>query len=105
MNNHFCIKIKGKNYPLRMTMGALLRFKHQTGYDVSELKDNDIEGLITLLWCCIASASKADGIPFELNIEDMADCLSIDDIQQATNKLYVPTEKKTTKTNNKNNSL
>ena len=67
------ISIKGKEYPCRITMGALLRFKRETGKDASELGETDVADLITLLWCCVASASKADGVEFGLGLMDFAD--------------------------------
>ncbi len=72
------ITINGKRYPCRVTMGALLRFKRETGKDASELGQTDVADLITLLWCCVASASKADGVEFGLGLMDFADLLSPD---------------------------
>jgi hypothetical protein len=72
------ITINGKQYPCRVTMGALLRFKRETGKDASELGQTDVADLITLLWCCVASASKADGVEFSLELMDFADRLEPD---------------------------
>ena len=72
------IEINGKTYPCRVTMGALLRFKRETGKDASELDERDASGLITFLWCCMASASKADGVEFSLSLMDFADRLEPD---------------------------
>lgn len=72
------IEINGKQYPCRVTMGALLRFKRETGRDVSQTGQNDVEALITLLWCCVVSASKADGVEFGMSLMDFADLLSLD---------------------------
>ena len=72
------IEINGKVFPCRVTMGALLRFKRETGRDVSQTGQNDVEALITLLWCCVVSASKADGVEFGMGLMDFADLLSPD---------------------------
>lgn len=72
------ITINGKTYPCRVTMGALLRFKRETGHDISQIGETDVEALITLLWCCVASASKADGVEFGMSLMDFADLLSSD---------------------------
>jgi len=72
------IIINGTEYPVRMTMGALLRFKQQTGKDVSECKD--VADMIILLWCMIASACAADNIPFTLSLEKFADSCSPEDL-------------------------
>lgn len=69
------ITINGQDYPFRMTMGALLRFKRETGKDVSEVKTSDVADLVVLLWCCVASSCKADGVPFTYTLEDFADAL------------------------------
>lgn len=69
------ITINGKQYPCRVTMGAMLRFKRETGKDASQIGHDDVSDLITLLWCCIASASKADGVEFDLGLLDFADRL------------------------------
>ncbi len=70
------IEIKGKQYPCRVTMGAMLRFKRETGRDVSQVDSSDVSDLVTLLWCCIASASKADGVEFGMSLMDFADSIA-----------------------------
>lgn len=69
------IQINGKEYPVRMTMGALLRFKRETGKDVSEVKSTDVADMVILMWCCVASACKADGVDFSLSLDEFADSL------------------------------
>lgn len=69
------ITINGKTYPCRVTMGALLRFKNETGKDVSELSETDVADLLTLLWCCTASACAADHVSFGMGLMDFADAL------------------------------
>ena len=61
-------------------MGAMLRFKRETGKEVTEIKE-DISDLCTYLWCCVASASKHDGLDFNLSLMDFADSISPDDVQ------------------------
>lgn len=69
------ILIQGQAFPCRVTMGAMLRFKRLTGKDVSALNDGDIEDLLTLLYCCVVSACKADGKDFSMDLESFADAL------------------------------
>lgn len=69
------IEINGKQYPCRVTMGAMLRFKRETGHDVSQMDSTDVAELVILLWCCIVSASKADGVEFGMELMDFADQL------------------------------
>ena len=63
-------------------MGAMVRFKNETGRDVSALKEGDIADLIVLLWCCIKSACNADGVAFEEPIDLFADTLDSDVLQE-----------------------
>ena len=72
--------IGGREYPCRVTMGAMLRFKRATGKDVSRMNGEDMEELMVFVHSCVASACKADGVPFELGVEDMADCLTAEDV-------------------------
>ena len=69
------ITINGKAYPCRQTMGAMLRFKQETGKEVTEL-GNSFSDLCVFLWCCIVSACKHDGIEFNLSLMDFADSVS-----------------------------
>ena len=45
------IRIAGKDYPCRMTMGAMLRFKQQMGYEVTAVNGESFTDNLTLLWC------------------------------------------------------
>ena len=71
------IKIRGKEYPCRQTMGAILRYKRKTGQDISTLDPSDTSGMVILLWCCVTSASKADGVEFNMELEEFADCCEV----------------------------
>lgn len=62
-------------------MGALLRFKHLTGMEVSELKDSDVEGVLMFVYCCVASACNADGVELGMDAETFADCLEPGELQ------------------------
>ena len=78
------IVIAGKEYPCRVTMGALLRFKRATGHDVSEMDYEDMEELMVFVHSCVTSACKADGVEFGLDVMDLADQLEPD----ALNSFY-----------------
>ena len=70
------ITINGKAYPCRQTMGAMLRFKMETGKEVSDIS-NDVTDMCTYLFCCIASACKHDGVEFGFSLMDFADCVTM----------------------------
>lgn len=76
------ITINGKELPCRITMGAMLRFRNMTGHDVSVMKNDDISELVTFLYCCVASACNADQRPFNYTLEDFADRIDPDVIQE-----------------------
>ncbi len=78
---------KGRELPCRMTMGAMVRFKRESGRDVSAVQNGDISDLILLLWCCICSACNADGITFEEPFEMFADSLDAGTLQQFVESL------------------
>ena len=71
------IEINGKHYPCHMTMGALLRFKQETGHDIGQSK-NDEGDMVTLLWCCIKSACAAQKIAFDYSLQEFADSCGIE---------------------------
>jgi len=74
------VNINGKEYPCRPTMGAMLRFKKETGKEVTELTNGSFSDLCTYLYCCVASASAADKVPFDLSLMEFADALSPEDM-------------------------
>lgn len=73
------VTINGTEYPIRMTMGALLRFKQETGKELNEA--NGITDNATLIWCCIKSACKCEGKNFDMSLMDFADNVDGQDIQ------------------------
>lgn len=76
------IQVGDRTYPFRMTLGAMLRFKRATGKDLAreELDDGDLEEVAQLLYACLASASVADKVPFNLSFEEFCDNLSAEDM-------------------------
>lgn len=70
------VTINGVAYPCRPTMGAMLRFKKETGKEVTEITSNSLTDLCTYLYCCVASASAADGVDFKMSLMDFADALN-----------------------------
>lgn len=75
------ITVYGKEYPMRITMGAMRRFKRETGKDISQT-GSDIDLLATFMWCCVASACNADGVPFDMDADKFADGLNLEDFNQ-----------------------
>ena len=69
------IKIGTHTVPCRITMGALLRYKRETGKDASQMAASDVEAMLMLMYCCCKSASKADGEAFDMDFELFCDSL------------------------------
>lgn len=74
------IKINGEAYPCRPTMGAMLRFKQETGKEITEIDPTSFTDLCTYLWCCVASAAKREGKKFEMSLMDFADSIMPEDM-------------------------
>lgn len=66
---------------MRITMGAMRRFKRETGKDISQT-GSDIDLLGTFMWCCVASACNADGVPFDMDADKFADGLDLEAFTQ-----------------------
>lgn len=74
------VSVNGKAYPCRQTMGAALRFKRETGREVTDIDSGSLSDMCTYLWCCVVSASKHDGLDFGLSLLDFADSIAPGDI-------------------------
>lgn len=92
MKKKMFINVGGRSLPMRVTMGAMLRFKRATGHDVKNLRSDDIEEVITFIWCCVVSACKADGLPDIPDLETFADAIGPDDLQEMYGALGVDAE-------------
>lgn len=71
MVNH--INYDGRSLPCRQTMGAMLRFKQETGREASEMNEQSMTDIMTFLYCCVQSACNADKIDFSDSLMDFAD--------------------------------
>ena len=72
----------GKEYPARLTMGAMLQFKRETGKEVDEAQG--VSDMITLMWCCTKSACAADGVEFGYGLQEFADRMSASAVDEFT---------------------
>lgn len=78
------VALYGKEYPNRVTMGAMIDFKRDTGKDVNEI-GNDVEMLTQFMFCCIRSACRADKIDFSLTFEEFADGIDLSEFTSFQN--------------------
>lgn len=72
------IKVNGKDYPCYETCGAALRFKQETGHDVSEMKDST--DMVTFLYCRTKSACVREHIDFDMSLQEFADNVLVEDL-------------------------
>lgn len=63
-------------------MGAMLRFKNETGREITEIDPTSFSDLCTFLWCCVASAAKREGKEFNLPLMDFADAINPEDMAE-----------------------
>lgn len=76
------ININGVAYPCSPTMGAMLRFKQETGREITEINAASFNDLCTFLWCCIVSAAKREGKEFKMSLMDFADNITPEDMTE-----------------------
>lgn len=81
------VTVNGVAYPCRPTMGAMLRFKKETGKEVTDIREDSFTDLCTYLYCCVVSACAADKIEFGYSLIDFADALSPEDMASWTEQL------------------
>ncbi|MDE5989095.1 MAG: hypothetical protein K2H17_06830 [Duncaniella sp.] len=86
------IKINGTAYPCGPTMGAMLRFKQETGREITEIDPRSFSDLCTYLWCCVVSAAKREGKSFDMSLMDFADSLSPEDMAEWNNAIVSDSE-------------
>ncbi len=73
----------GRTLPARMSMGALRRFRRETGQDFLKLQTEgevSAEALAVLLWCCISAQSRVDGVEFNVSCDDFLDRVTPDEV-------------------------
>ncbi|MBD5262248.1 MAG: hypothetical protein HDS38_08990 [Bacteroides sp.] len=89
--NQIEIIVNGEAYPCRPSMGAMLRFKQETGKEITEIDPSSFTDLCTYLWCCVVSASKREGREFGMSLMDFADSIMPEDMTAWGNSIMSPT--------------
>ena len=75
------ITINGKEYPFRLTIGAMVQYKGLTDEDFSQFKGDDMLKLGTIIFCGLESACRAEGVHFPF--EDVYALMDYIDVQEA----------------------
>lgn len=79
------VTINGKTYIVRLTVGALKRFKEQTGSELDQV--NSVEKIIGLLFHCLSPEVPSDRLPWNSADELMED-VELADIPAISNALF-----------------
>lgn len=75
------ITIKGVEYPFRITIGAMVAYKRETGEDITSFDGHDMEKFGFILFYSLRSASRACSIDFPFaSAEELLDYI---DMQEA----------------------
>ena len=69
------VTINGVAYPCRPTMGAMTRFKEETGREITEISATSVSDMCVFLYCCVASACAADKVDFNFTFREFADLI------------------------------
>lgn len=81
-----------------MTMGAMLRFKRETGKDITAIT-GEVSDMCVLLYCCLVSACNADKVELNMSLDDFADSISPDDLNAWQEALNLTSKTETTEEN------
>lgn len=75
------IMVGGTEHDAVLTMGTLVRFRDKAGYDfLKEPGRMDAVGLAIMAWAGIATAAKRDGKEFDTSWEELADSMTIPEV-------------------------
>lgn len=74
MNGTLHIEIDGITYPVKVTLGAMLLFKEETGIEADKM--NGLTHSLKWLWCCTKSASSRSENPLKMSCQEFLDCLT-----------------------------
>ena len=75
------IMIQGTQYPFRLTIGAMMRYKELTGEDFSQFKGDDMQKVAVIIQCGIRSACRAEGVPVpQVSLEELMDYIDLEQV-------------------------
>lgn len=77
MDKTVTITMRGREYPVRVTMGAMVMYRRETGEDPATLQDNqDLIRLLQWMYFCMKSACRADDVEFGFSFDEFCDQLT-----------------------------
>ena len=78
-------------------MGAMVRFKRESGKDIREVNQTDVDLMLMFVWCCVKSACNADEVEFDIAFDRFVDMLEPEDFTEFFGDVQ-ETQKKTVNT-------
>lgn len=83
------IEFNGVIYPLRPTMGAMVRFRNMMDKEMADMDLSNSVDVCAYLFSILKSACSADDIEFPYTFEKFCDCLTEDVMSQMLDRLIV----------------
>lgn len=81
------IKVGGRELPAYETLGAAVRFKDETGRDLSKIDLTSVSDIAVLLWARVAGACAREGIEFGMTFREFADAVDMSALSEWTQAL------------------
>ena len=72
----------------------MLRFKNFTDKDATKIDGTSFSDLVTLLYCCVSSACKREGVDFTYDLDTFADYLDLEEVTAWATDLNEGSKKK-----------
>lgn len=78
------IKVNGRELPAYETLGAAVRFKDETGRDLSKIDITSISDIAVLIWARVAGACSRERIEFDMTFREFADAVDMTSLSEWT---------------------
>lgn len=86
------INVNGRELPAYETLGAAVRFKDETGRDLSKIDVTSITDIAVLLWARVAGACAREGIEFKMSFREFADAVDMSALQAWSSAIQAEAE-------------
>jgi hypothetical protein len=73
--------VDGREYPARLSVGAMFRYEEQTGKKVQSMTGS-VSETARLIYCMTLSACERDKVEFNMTFMEFCDALSAEDLEQ-----------------------
>lgn len=87
------ITIKGKQYPMQMSMGTMRRYKRNTGKEFDKIET--VDDTIELVHAALESTCHNEGVEYNLTSDDLADALTIEQFAEISASLMPQSDQHT----------